>query len=184
MHNTLAPSPPAPSGQHLESAARRPMLVPFGVIRIARGVGSGPTVQAARDSAMLNAGLGNYHLIPLGAAMPPGSQIVRGRLQGHPLEFGQRLYGVLSIATESRPGRSVYAGLGWAREPVGGQGLLVDLQDADEDRLTRGLHTTLHHMQKDRGVSFGPVSTEIAGMQCENDPVCALVVAVFRSEPW
>jgi arginine decarboxylase len=159
-------------------------LLPFGTIHIVRGVGRGPTERAARDSAWLDAGLGNFHLIPLAGAMPPGSQIARGRFKPHPLEYGQRLYGVLASACESRPGRSAHAGLGWVREPVGGQGLIVDLSGDDAEQLSRQLHASLLHMQKARGVSFGAISTETASVTCDGEPVCAVVAAVFRSEPW
>jgi arginine decarboxylase len=172
---------------HPPSEALRPnpsRLLPFGTIHIVRGVGQGPTERAARDSAWLDAGLGNFHLIPLGGAMPPGSQIARGRFKPHPLEYGQRLYGVMSSCSETRPGQAAHAGLGWVREPVGGQGLIVGLDDEDADHLSRQLHVTLLHMQKARGVSFGAISTETASIACQSDPVCAVVVAVFRSEPW
>lgn len=169
------------------AAALRPprdSLLPFGTIHIVRGVGRGPTERAARDSAWLDAGLGNFHVIPLAGTMPPGSQIARGQFRPHPLEFGQRLYGVLASCCESRAGQSAHAGLGWVREPVGGQGLIVDLTDDNADHLSRQLHASLLHMQKARGVSFGAISTETASVSCEGEPVCAVVAAVFRSEPW
>jgi pyruvoyl-dependent arginine decarboxylase (PvlArgDC) len=171
----------------LPATALRPPrggLLPFGTIHIVRGVGRGPTERAARDSAWLDAGLGNFHLIPLAGAIPPGSQIARGGFKPHPLEYGQRLYGVLASHCESRAGHGAHAGLGWVREPVGGQGLIVDLAGEDADQLSRQLHASLLHMQKQRGVSFGAISTETASIQCADEPVCAVVAAVFRSEPW
>jgi len=159
-------------------------LLPFGTIKLARGIGRGPTERAALDAALLEAGIANQNLIPLTAPIPPGSQIERGRYLAHPQTFGQRLYVLMAQRCESQRGRVAHAGLGWVREQVGGQGLMVDLQGDDGDRLSRDLHATLLAMQRSRGVSFGPVSTELAQATCEGEPVCALVVAVFQSEPW
>jgi hypothetical protein len=39
-------------------------------------------------------------------------------------------------------------------------------------------------MQRNRGVALGPVQTEIASARCEGEPVCALVIAVYASQPW
>ena len=159
-------------------------LLPFGTIKLARGMGRGPTERAAFDMALQEAGIGSHNLIPLTAPIPPGSQIERGRYQAHPQTFGQRLYVVMAQRCESQRGRTAHAGLGWVREQVGGQGLMIDLQSDDGERLSRDLHATLQAMQRSRGVSFGPVSTELAQATCEGEPVCALVVAVFQSEPW
>lgn len=164
--------------------ARLPLTLPFGTIRVARGTGRGPTERAAFDMALREAGVANQNLIPLTAPIPPGSQIERGRWQAHPQCFGQRLYVVMASRCESRRGHTAHAGLGWVREQVGGQGLMVDLQADDVEHLSRDLHATLLAMQRGRGVSFGPVSTELAQATCEGEPVCALVVAVFRGEAW
>jgi arginine decarboxylase len=62
--------------------------------------------------------------------------------------------------------------------------LIVDLSGDDAEQLSRQLHASLLHMQKARGVSFGAISTETASVTCDGEPVCAVVAAVFRSEPW
>lgn len=159
-------------------------LLPFGTIHLARGTGRGPTERAAFDMALQEAGIANQNLIELTAPIPPGSVIERGRYQAHPQTFGQRLYVVMARRCESQRGRTAHAGLGWVREQVGGQGLMIGQQDDESERVSRDLHATLLAMQRSRGVSFGPVSTELAEARCEGEPVCALVVAVFQSEPW
>lgn len=157
---------------------------PFGAITLARGVGRGPTLLAAFDTALLDAGVANYNLICLSSVIPPGSRIERRRWLTPPQAWGQRLYCVLSQAREDRPGQAVHAGIGWVRDDEGGQGLFVELHDHDRERLERDLGSTLQTMQRNRGMALGPVQTEIASARCEGEPVCALVIAVYASEPW
>lgn len=170
-------TPSAPRGHAAEPE-------PFGPIAIAPGIGSGPTLLAAFDTALLDAGVANYNLICLSSVIPPGSRIERRRWATPLRHWGQRLYCVLSQAREDRPGHAVHAGIGWVQSAEGGHGLFVELHDHDRERLQHDLHRTLDTMQRHRGVSLGPVQTEIATAHCEAEPVCALVIAVYASQPW
>lgn len=156
----------------------------FGAIAIARGVGTGPTELAAFDAALLDAGVANYNLICLSSVIPPGSRLERRRHETPAHEFGQRLYVVMSQMREHRPGHSVHAGIGWVQDEQAGHGLFVELHDHDRERLGMDLHATLDTMQRNRGVQLGPTHTEICSARCEGDPVCALVIAVYSSQPW
>lgn len=156
----------------------------FGRIVMARGVGRGPTELAAFDAALRDAGVANYNLLCLSSVIPPGSRIERTRWVTPAEHWGHRLYVVLSQARTSRPGETVFAGIGWVQEEAGGHGLFVELHDDDRARLQRDLAATLGAMQRGRGVELGPVQTEIAGATCESEPVCALVVAVFAAQGW
>ena len=166
------------------AASIAPEPAPFGSIAIARGVGQGPTPLAAFDTALLDAGVANYNLICLSSVIPPGSVIERRRWTTPPQHWGQRLYCVLSQTREDRSGHAVHAGIGWVHCADGGHGLFVELHDHDRGRLERDLRSTLETMQRHRGVLLGPVHTEIASARCEGEPVCALVIAVYASQPW
>jgi arginine decarboxylase len=157
---------------------------PFGAIVLARGLGRGPTPLAAFDAALLDAGVANYNLLCLSSVIPPGAAIVRRRWRAPTPDWGQRLYCVLSQARETQPGRAVHAGIGWVHDKHEGNGLFVELHDHDHGRLERDLRATLEAMQRQRGITLGPVHTEIASVSCEGDPVCALVIAVYASAPW
>jgi arginine decarboxylase len=157
---------------------------PFGAIHIARGLGRGPTRLAAFDTALLDAGVANYNLICLSSVIPPGSSIVRRRWQTPPQHYGQRLYVVLSEMREDQPGQHAHAGVAWVQDPEAGHGLFVELHDSDRPRLERDLQATLQTMQHRRGVHLGPVCSEVASVACTDDPVCALVIAVYASQPW
>lgn len=157
---------------------------PFGPITLARGIGSGPTPLAAFDTALLEAGVANYNLICLSSVIPPGSVIERRRWNTPAKAWGQRLYCVMAQMREDRVGYTANAGIGWVRDEASGRGLFVELHDDDAERLERDLHSTLVSMQRNRGVSLGPVHTEIASNTCYRDPVCVLVIAVYASQPW
>lgn len=171
-----------PLPESLDLACRPPP--PFGRIALARGIGRGPTSLAAFDSALLDAGVANYNLICLSSVIPPGSVIERRRWHTPPQAWGQRLYCVISQMREERPGHAAHAGIGWVHDETDGRGLFVELHDSDRDRLQRDLQTTLLSMQRQRGIELGPVQTEIATASCQDEPVCALVIAVYAPQPW
>lgn len=156
----------------------------FGPIVLSRGVGSGPTSLAAFDDALGDAGVANYNLVTLSSVIPPGSRIERRRWLTPESHWGRRLYCVLSQARATRPGQVVHAGIGWVQGQAAGQGLFVELHDDDRDRLQRDLEATLGSMQRRRGITLGPVHTEIASARCDTQPACALVIAVYASAPW
>lgn len=155
-------------------------------ICLATGIGSGPTELAAFDAALMDAGVANYNLICLSSVIPPRARIERVRFATPAHEYGRRLYVVLSQMRESRVGHEVHAGIGWvqARAEDGGHGLFVELHDHDRNRLEHDLRATLASMQRARAIDLGHVRTLIASALCRDLPVCALVIAVYRSVPW
>jgi arginine decarboxylase len=168
--------------EHLERIAPAPPR-PFGAIVVTRGIGSGPTPLAAFDTALLAAGVAEYNLICLSSVIPPGSAIEHRRWDTPAEAWGQRLYCVMSQMREERVGHTAHAGIGWVIDDASGRGLFVELHDDDAERLQHELHSTLLSMQRNRGVSLGPVHTEIASRTCNGDPVCALVIAVYAPQP-
>lgn len=171
---------------HPASTTGRTALLPapFGTITMARGIGRGPTPLAAFDAALLDAGVANYNLICLSSVIPPGSHIERRRWVTPPEAWGQRLYVVMSQMREDRPGAQAHAGIGWLHDAADGSGLFVELHDSDRDRLQHDLAATLQSMQRSRGLDLGPVQTEIVSATCVDEPVCALAIAVYASQPW
>jgi len=153
-------------------------------IRLTRGIGRGPTELAAFDAALMDAGVANYNLICLSSVIPPGSEIERGKYRTPTDEYGRRLYVVMSQMRESTPGAWAHAGVGWVQNEARRYGLFVELHNDDRDRLEADLHATLRAMQSYRADAYGPIQTEIASARCEGPPVCALVIAVYRSVPW
>jgi arginine decarboxylase len=170
---------PSSEAELVKGSAQRVMP-----IYISTGIGEGPTPLAAFDSALLAAGVANYNLLCLSSVIPPNARIVRTPRTTAPDEYGRRLYVVLSQMRQHRRGRHAHAGIGWMQDEATGCGLFVELHDSDRARLRRALHVTLEAMRTGRDMTYGPVQTEIASAQCFDRPVCALVVAVYSSEPW
>ena len=153
-------------------------------IRIATGTGIGPTPLAAFDAALGDAGVANYNLICLSSVIPPHARIERARHVTRTEDYGRRLYVVLSQMRETRAGHRACAGIGWLQQHQDGRGLFVELHDSRRDRLQHDIERTLTSMQHQRGVRYGAVDSMIAEARCERDPVCALVIAVYKCEPW
>jgi arginine decarboxylase len=64
------------------------------------------------------------------------------------------------------------------------QGLLVEHHSDDEVSLRRLVRTSLDALARNRDVDFPFGGIEVVGVHCVEDPVCALVVAVFESAAW
>ena len=43
---------------------------------------------------------------------------------------------------------------------------------------------TLESMINNRPLSYGPIESEIVGIECRSKPVCALAIAVYQSDGW
>lgn len=153
-------------------------------IHLTTGKGQGPTPLAAFDAALMTAGVANYNVIGLSSVIPPRSEIVRSKGTVSIEDYGRRLYVVMSQMREDRPGHWAHAGLGWMQEESTGRGLFVELHCHDRERLERDLHSTLEAMRRHRDLRYGSVETEIVGVVCREQPVCALAIAVYASEPW
>lgn len=153
-------------------------------IVITSGTGSGPTPIAAFDHALLNAGIANYNLLYLSSVLPAGSRVVRRPFQAPREEFGHRLYVVLAHLETHIHGESVCAGLGWVQAPETGKGLLVEIHGTSHRAVERGIERSLKAMVANRHEPYGPIDSEITGIECRAEPVCALVAAVYQSRGW
>ncbi len=81
-------------------------------------------------------------------------------------------------------GEEAWAGLGWTQEGESGRGLFVELGGSSKRGVEAAIESTLESMKQARPDDYGKNESEIAGIVCEGDPVCALVVAVYASEGW
>lgn len=153
-------------------------------IIVTSGNGSGPTPLAAFDAALLASGVANYNLICLSSIIPPGSTIQRTAFISPDEDFGKRLYVVMARHTETQPGKSAWAGLGWVQNADAGNGLFVEQDGSSQDEVDTAIRATLAAMTATRKLSFGQTQTEMTGIECQDRPVCAVVIAVFKSQGW
>jgi arginine decarboxylase len=154
------------------------------IILVAGAVGCGPTPLAAFDAALVAAGVADRNLIYLSSVLPPASSVHQvDRILHTPGEWGDRLYCVMAQAQAAVPGAQAWAGVGWVQD-ASGRGLLVEHHGGDEVSLRGLIRTSLDGLCRNRGVTFPSAGVEVVGAQCVDEPVCALVVAIFESAAW
>jgi len=152
-------------------------------IILSTGTGVGPTARAAYDAALFCAGVTDYNMIYLSSVIPPHCCIFREAYRTPADDYGKRLYVVQSKMTQSQSGMWAHAALGWLQEERTGRGLFIDLHDDNLERLQRDLHATAQAMQGNRAIGYGPLQAEFVSMPCREQPVCALVIAVYTAKP-
>jgi arginine decarboxylase len=155
-------------------------------IRLSAGAGSGPTKLAAFDTALRRAGVANYNLIRLSSIIPPGTCITISDAPWHDNggEWGDRLYLVYAEMRVDEPGKQAWAGVGWSQDKETGRGLFVEHEGHSEQEVREDIRRSLQAMIRERQGEFGSVHMKVIGIDCKDHPVCALVAAVYRSEPW
>lgn len=155
-------------------------------IEVASGIGTGPTKLAAFDAALHSAGIANYNLIILSSVIPPKSKIDinKARINTKHGQWGDRLYVVKADLRVDTPNVEAWAGIGWVQDKKTGRGLFVEHEGASEKTVRRDIRQSLENLMARRRVDFGPIHMKLAGITCENEPVCALVVAVYQADSW
>lgn len=153
-------------------------------IIISSGTGEGNTQLSAFDKALFNSGIANFNLIRLSSVIPPKSDIKIQPFDNNGKEgFGDRLYLVYAEKRESEAGREAWAGIGWV-QAKDGRGLFVEHHGSQQAEVIRMINSSLTDMVKYRKDKFGEIHYQVVGVRCEDKPVCALVAAVYESEPW
>lgn len=155
-------------------------------IQVVSGVGTGPTTLSAFDSALVHAGVANYNLIYLSSVIPPKSKIVpctksELKLTG---DWGDKLFVVLAQERIDTPNIEAWAGIGWVQDPETGKGLFVEHHGNSEHTVARDIEDSLTKLMHSRNMSGLTIHKSIIGAMCEKEPICALVVAIYESEPW
>lgn len=153
-------------------------------IVIAQGTGDDVTPLAAFDAALMACGVANYNLIALSSVIPPDSTLVKKTYVTPPDEYGQRLYVVMSRHDVQTQGELAVAGIGWT-QAEDGRGLFVELHGRGLYQVQMAIRHTLESMIASRpSIHYGGINSEVAIIGCQSQPVCALVLAVYKSEPW
>lgn len=155
-------------------------------IRISGGNGAGRTRLAAFDGALRAAGVADFNLIRLSSVIPPGA-VVAQTTPGDQLRggFGDALYCVYAAGWATTPETDVWAGVAWSRRDDGsGAGLFVEHNGPSEADLRHQLTRTLEDMSTGRGGTFVYEGDVVSSARCTAGPVCAVVVATYRSVGW
>lgn len=89
------------------------------------------------------------------------------------------------MKTVEVPGSSGYAGLGWMMtddEPR--RGLFVEHVGASEAEVCDQITRTLNSMRSYRDETYGEIQMVIEGVECTDEPACAIVAALYGHVPW
>lgn len=159
---------------------------PGPTIRISRGVGIGRTRLAAFDSALRDAGVGDFNLIRLSSVIPPGSTVKEvGAADQISGQHGDALYCVYAESFASTPHGEAWAGVAWSERNDGsGAGLFVEHSGMSEAQVVTDLDMTLEDLSAGRGGRYRPAGSMLAHAECFDHPVCALVVATYGVSGW
>ena len=155
-------------------------------IKISRGTGTGLTRLAAFDHALRTAGVADFNLVRLSSVIPPGAEVV----ETEPVEqvgggHGDLLYCVYADAYSSTPGEAAWAGITWAQHADGsGAGLFAEHSGWSRHDVELQLHHSVGAMIAGRAPGFRPAGTMLSSITCESNPVCAVVVASYRTVSW
>lgn len=156
------------------------------IIEVTFGAGRGKTELAAFDSALFNAGVGNYNLLHLSSVIPTGcTPVIKKVDYNNNDEFGYKLFCVLSEKRESRIGHAAWAGLGWVltvESPT--QGLFVEHSGESEAEVMDAMTKTLTSIVEYREGKYGAIQYKTIGVICEKNPVCAAVIAIYETGKW
>lgn len=156
------------------------------ILHIASAIGRATTELAAFDQALIGVGAANFNLVRLSSVIPPGSSVVESQRCPHPegATWGDRLYVVYAEWPASTPGEAAWAGVGWVQDRDSGRGLFVEHEGSDERAVRDDITASLEALQSNRGIDYGPIRMHVIGAACETEPVCALVLCGYQSEPW
>ena len=153
-------------------------------IIITWGKGEGNTLLSAFDSALIDAGIGNFNLIPLSSVIPPKSSI---RLKKKPFKenfkYGHRAYLVIAQNCSEKKQESIYAGLGWFLDKEQ-KGIFVEHSSHSKKEIQNLINNSLKDtalFRKQKNVKF---NQKIIGMRVKDKPACVLVGAIYLLEEW
>lgn len=155
------------------------------LIKVTKGAGEGNTKLSSFDAALFAAGIANYNLIHLSSIIPDGFEPVKEKVNFNQDEFGYRLYVVMASQTEQDINKEAWAGVGWVMsKDKPKHGLFVEHCGGTEKEVVEQIKSSLKDMVSYRPEKFGDIQYEVAGIKCQDKPVCALVAAIYKSEKW
>lgn len=154
----------------------------MGTIHVASGVGTAPTKKAAYDTALADANLHNYNLIPVSSVVPGDAEVVRVERAPDLGPAGNRLHVVEARAYTVGPG-TIAAGIGWTTGP--GPGLFYEAHGDSEDDVATRLEAGLAAGRELRDWTFDDEELLVRSADAPTgEHTCVVVLAAYgESEP-
>ncbi|MEV6343009.1 pyruvoyl-dependent arginine decarboxylase [Actinoplanes sp. NPDC051851] len=154
-------------------------------IPVLRKTGSGTTSLAAFHDALVQMDCGFYNLVRLSSVIPPGTTVDPSGKAGVPEgAWGDRLFCVYAEQHATLPGEEAWAGIGWVQRRDGQGGLFVEHEGTSEAFVTNAIRASLRDLVKGHEDAFEPADYVVHGAVCQDEPVCALVLAPYETVAW
>lgn len=153
-------------------------------IEVTTATGKGPTALAAFDDALMTAGVSNFNLVRLSSMIPPGSHVRSSSRQSVRGTWGDRLYAVWAFQSAELLGQEAWAGVAWLQAPDDGRGVFVEHEGTSEAQVRHELAASLEAIRLAHGLPDLLPSSAVIGARCDNQPVCALVIAPLAAGSW
>tara|TARA_Y100000034_G_C6667879_1_gene293053 strand:- start:143 stop:613 length:471 start_codon:yes stop_codon:yes gene_type:complete len=154
-------------------------------ICVTSGASKGLTELSAYAKAGLNAGIPYYNLIRMSCIIPRNSKIFVQKYKYKDLEYGNRIYCVLSEIRTSKKGKEIFAGIGWRINKKDGKGIFVEHTGNSKKEVQKNIESSLKDITKmTNWRNTTETKSVIKGIKCKNQPVCTLVAAVYKVEDW
>lgn len=151
-------------------------------IYITFGIGEGLTKISAYDSALIDAGIGNFNIIYLSSIIPPRSNIKLEKLNLRNDLTGHKLFAVISHIELDEIGQIAYSGLGWLFDEEKG-GLFVEYSSNKYEETYTYIDNSLNSMNRSRQIN-SKATIKIIDVECIKNPVSAVVAAVYNIQGW
>lgn len=154
--------------------------------------GTAKTELSSFDSALKNAGVHNFNLIPLSSVIPPKANIVQKEKITERLgEVGDRLYLVKAEMRGTNSSEYIGAAIGWyVFGDEGGVFVEHETRGFTEEVVRKELEQRVERSLQDlcifREKSFdnAKIGSVYSITKVEDDPACVLALAVYKAEPW
>ena len=89
-----------------------------------------------------------------------------------------------AFESAERLGEEAWAGVAWVQDPSDGRGLFVEHEGRSEATVRDELSASLRSICEARSLEHLEQHSVVVGASCEKEPVAALVIAPYMSEPW
>ena len=128
----------------------------------------------------------DHNLIRLSSVIPTASAVFlcpsEEQLRG---SFGDVLYCVYAVAHATERGDDAWAGIGWSLAADGsGRGLFVEHAGHSEEQVNNLINMSLADLDAGRPDTYRPEAKLLGSAHCHGQPVCAVVVATYRTAGW
>lgn len=120
-------------------------------------------------------------------ACPPGAEVVP--LDGPttiPLNWGDKLFCIYADSRTITIGTEAWAGVGWIMLDGGTKGIFCEHEGSSKVIVEKQIHDSLMSFMEVRDIEPDEslIHSRVVGIACDDRPVCALAMGVYRAEGW